>query len=61
MKYFKQALLLVCSISLALSPVFLIHETWEAFSGPSGFAEILAPTAGVVLAWLGKSPITPNK
>ena len=57
----RQLAFLAASLAFALSPVLALQETWEVFKTPSGVSLLLGPIAGVILAWVGKSPLKQEK
>jgi hypothetical protein len=53
-------LILIASLLVALVPWFNALATWGAISTPVNVGAVLGIVGGVLLAWLGASPIPPK-
>lgn len=50
-------LILIASLLVALTPWFTLLDTWTAATTPGNIGALLGIIGGVILAWLGASPI----
>lgn len=60
MKLARKMALLICSLIIAMAPWVAALPSWGAMFTPQNIAIGLPIAAGVVIAWLGTSPIKPK-
>ncbi len=54
---YKSIAILICSLVIALAPYILQLPEWGDMLAPGSLGTWLPIIAGVVLSWLGQSPI----
>lgn len=53
--------ILVCSLMIGIGPWTLAFDKWEEALLPQNVGALAGIVGGIVLAWLGASPIKPAK
>jgi len=54
-------IVLIASLMLAAGGWLAALASWHDLAQPGTIAALLSTVGGVILAWLGRSPITPKK